>query len=55
MTWLLAVFAKPFASLFIFGVLGLGSRWLIHKYMPECRFKTFILKHRGGRKDSLCR
>lgn len=53
--WLLAVFFKPLFTLFIFGGVGLGIRWAINKWMPECRLKTILLKHRGGPKDSLCR
>lgn len=52
---MLAVVLKPLVTLLLFGVFGLGIRWMIHRWMPECAFKTMLLKHRGGTKDSLCR
>jgi len=53
--WMLAIILKPLFALLIFGVFGLGIRWAINKWMPECAFKTMLLKHRGGHRDSLCR
>lgn len=52
---MLAVVLKPLFALLIFGVFALGIRWTIHRWMPESAFKTMLLKHRGGKKDSLCR
>lgn len=53
--WLIAVLLKPLFSLLLFGVFGLGIRWMVHRWMPESKFKTMLLKHRGGKRDSLCR
>ena len=52
---MLAVIFKPLAALLLFGVFGLGIRWAVNRWMPEGPFKTMLLKHRGGPKDSLCR
>lgn len=52
---LIGLIFRPFAALLIFGVFALGIRWAINKWMPECKAKDIILKHRGGPKDSLCR
>ena len=54
-SWMVAILVKPLAVLLIFGVFGLGTRWLIHRWMPEGRIKHELLKHRGGTKDSLSR
>jgi len=53
--WMLAAVFKPLAALILFGVVGLGIRWTVNRYMPESKFKTMLLKHRGGKKDLLCR
>ena len=53
--WMWASAFQPLAALLFFGVIGLGTRWLVNRWMPECKFKTMLLKHRGGKKDSLCR
>lgn len=53
--WQLAVILKPFAALLIFGGIALPIRWAINKWLPEGRLKHQILKHRFGKKDSLCR
>jgi hypothetical protein len=55
MSLAIAAFARPFIVLLIFGVFALGIRWAINRWMPEGWLKTQILKHRGGKKDSLCR
>jgi len=52
---MLALVLKPLFTLLIFGGLGLGIRWMINRWMPECALKTALLKHRGGKRDSLCR
>lgn len=52
--WLLAVIFKPLAAL---GIITFCAyiRWLINRHMREGKFKTFLLKHRWGKKDSLSR
>lgn len=53
--WMLAALLQPLFNLLLFGVVCLGIRWAINRWMPEGRLKTILLKHRGGKKDSLCR
>lgn len=53
--WLWGLLLKPFIAFFILAGVALPIRWLIHKKMPEGKFKTMLLKHRGGPKDSFCR
>ena len=36
----------PLASLVLFGVIGLGIKWLIATYMPDCWLRREILRER---------
>jgi hypothetical protein len=53
--WVWGVILKPFGALIIFGGIALPIRWLINKKLPEGRLKHELLKHRWGKRDSLCR
>lgn len=53
--WLIGILIKPFVGLFLLGCVALPIRWLIHHKMPEGKWKTMLLKHRAGKKDSFCR
>lgn len=53
--WVIGLLLKPLGALIIFGGIALPIRWLIWHKMPEGRLKNIILKHRGGKRDSLCR
>lgn len=53
--WLWALLLKPFAAFVLLAGICLPVRYLVHKKMPEGKWKTILLKHRWGRKDSLCR
>jgi len=53
--WQLGIVLKPLGALIIFGGICLPIRWAIHRWMPEGWLKHQILKHRFGKRDSLCR
>lgn len=54
--WQWGILLKPFGALLIFGGIALPIRWLIHKKMPEGKWKNIILKHRfGDHRDSFMR
>ena len=36
----------PVGSLLLFGVIGLGIKWLIATYMPDCWLKRELLRER---------
>lgn len=48
--WVWAVLLKPFAALFLFGVICLPFRLLVQRRMKEGRLKRLLLKRVGGRK-----
>lgn len=52
---MLSLLLKPLVAFIIFGCIALPIRWAVNKWMPECRLKNILLKHRGGTKDSLSR
>lgn len=41
--WQLALLAKPFVALFLFGCFGLPAKILVQKYMKDCRLKRLLL------------
>lgn len=53
--WLIGLILRPLAALLLFGCIALSIRWLIWHKMPESKLKNVILKHRGGKIDSLSR
>lgn len=53
--WVLALLLKPLFMLLIFAGICLPIRWAVNRWMPEGKFKSLLLKHRGGTKDALCR
>jgi len=50
MTWILALIFKPFVALILFGFIALPGKLLFKKYMPESKFKRFLLKPISGPK-----
>lgn len=44
--WVLALALRPLAALFLFGVVALGIKWVIVRYMPECWLKKQLLTER---------
>lgn len=52
--WQWGILLKPFGALLIFGGIALPIRWAVNRWLPEGKFKSVILKHRGGPRDSLC-
>lgn len=40
------LFLGPLGSLLLFGVIGLGIKWLIATYMPDCWLRREILRER---------
>ena len=53
MTWLLAVFLRPVAALVMFGLIALPLRLAFQKWMPDSKFKRFLLRPIGRQKAPL--
>lgn len=49
-TWVLAVLLKPFAALFLFGVICLPFRLLVQRRMKDGRLKRLLLLRISGRR-----
>ena len=45
-SWGLGVFIAPLLSLFLFGVVALGIKWLIATYLPDSWLKRALLTER---------
>jgi hypothetical protein len=48
--WVLALLLKPFAALFLFGVVCLPFRLLVQRKMKDGPLKRLLLKQVAGRK-----
>lgn len=49
--WQIALIIRPFVALFVLGFIALPARLVVQAYMPDGRFKSFLLLPLNNRRN----